>query len=340
MESWPWPGRRNGLVAFAVGLGVSHERDIDRAVAELGAGNLVAVPTETVYGLAGDATNPDAVRKIFAAKGRPAGHPLIAHLADVSWLERWCAHPPAAAFELGLAFWPGPLTIILHRGPEVPAEVTGGLATLAVRVPRHEVTREIIRRLGRPIAAPSANRFGAVSPTTAEHVRRDLGDPVAFIIDGGACDVGVESTILDLTGEDPVIARPGGISAADLESVLGRPVGVSSTGAIKASGTLPSHYSPNAEVVLVGSSQLAAAANHYARQGHRVGILSPGGLELDDSVNEAPFSNEPETAARQLYAGLRLLDAQGCEIIVAALPPEEGIGVAIADRLRRAAHKD
>lgn len=321
---------------------MSREADIARAVALLRAGELVAVPTETVYGLAADATNAAAVAKIFAAKGRPTGHPLIAHLASVEWLSRWTRDVPALALSLGRRFWPGPLTLIVGRGEGIPTVVTGGLDTVAVRVPAHELTRAIIEGLGRPIAAPSANRFGSVSPTTAEHVRRDLGDAVAFVVDGGACSVGVESTIVDLTGDAPVIARPGGISREDIEAVVGSQVPIRSQGEIKASGTLPSHYAPRAQVVLVDRAMLVDEANRLAARGRRVGVLLPDELRdgVDAAVVVASFSDVAEVAAQQLYAALRALDDRDCEVIVAALPPEVGLGAAIADRLRRAAYDD
>jgi len=321
---------------------VSKDEDVARAVELLRAGELVAVPTETVYGLAADATNPAAVAKIFAAKGRPTGHPLIAHLAAVDWLPRWTRDVSDMALALGHRFWPGPLTLILGRGPEIPTEVTGGLDTVAVRVPAHELTRAIIAALGRPIAAPSANRFGSVSPTTAEHVRRDLGDAVAFVVDGGPCAVGVESTIVDLTGDGPIIARPGGISREDIEAVVGAEVPIRAHGEIKASGTLPSHYAPRARVVLVARAELAREANRRAAAGERTGVLVPDELRsgVDAAVELAPFSDVAEQAAQQLYAALRSLDDRECEVIVAALPPEVGLGAAIADRLRRAAYED
>ena len=320
---------------------MSTAADIERAVAVLLAGDLVAVPTETVYGLAADATNPLAVAKIFAAKGRPAGHPLIAHLASVDWLGKWTANAPELAYELGRRFWPGPLTMIVGRGPAIPTEVTGGLQTVAVRVPAHETTRTIIERLGHPIAAPSANRFGSVSPTTAEHVRRDLGSAVTFIVDGGSCVVGVESTIIDLTGAEPVIVRPGGVSREQIEDVIGGPVELRSQGEIKAPGTLPSHYAPKAEVVLVAEAELCAEANRRAAQGRRVGVLLPARCSgsIDDQVIVCPVADDTATAAQQLYAALRFLDDRQCDVIIASVPPEQGIGAAIADRLRRAAYK-
>jgi L-threonylcarbamoyladenylate synthase len=323
---------------------LSQSSDIVRQAAEvLRAGGLVAVPTETVYGLAADATNEAAVAKIFAAKGRPSGHPLIAHIAGVDWLGRWAKSPPALAYELGRKFWPGPLTIIVGRGDGIPPVVTGGRDTLALRAPASDLTRAIIEELGHPIAAPSANRFGSVSPTRAEHVRADLGDAVDLIVDGGPCTVGVESTIVDLTGERPAIARPGGVTRAQLEEVIGSPVEVRSHGEIAAPGTLASHYAPRAEVLLVASeSELPEVVSRERRAGRRVGALCSrdAASRLPAEVVHQDFDLEPQKAAQQLYAGLRALDREGCEVIVAAEPKGPGMASAVADRLRRAAHRE
>lgn len=313
--------------------------DIARAAEILAAGGLVAVPTETVYGLAADATNPEAVAKIFAAKGRPSGHPLIAHLGDASWLEQWTTGVTPLAAKLGQTLWPGPLTLIVGRGTAIPLAVTGGRETLAVRVPGHETTRAIIEALGRPIAAPSANRFGSVSPTRAQHVRDDLGDAVDLVVDGGPCQVGVESTIVDLTGDAPVIARPGAVTREQLEALAGQPIAVRSQGEVAAPGTLASHYAPKAVLRLVPFESLAAAVAAELDAGTKVGALAPNSMaaQLRPAMH-APFEREPERAAEQLYAGLRQLDDAGCAVIIAALPSEDGIGAAVADRMRRAAH--
>ncbi|WP_442770390.1 L-threonylcarbamoyladenylate synthase, partial [Zoogloea ramigera] len=196
--------------------------DIQRAVQLLRQGELVALPTETVYGLGADALNPDAVAKIFAAKGRPSDHPLIVHLADASQIMTWAREVPKDAIALARAFWPGPLTLILKRDESVPDLVTGGQDTVGLRVPNHPVALELLRAFGSGVAAPSANRFGRISPTTAEHVRQELGERVALILDGGACAVGLESTIVDLSRGVPVILRPGAIGADDIARVLGR----------------------------------------------------------------------------------------------------------------------
>jgi L-threonylcarbamoyladenylate synthase len=211
--------------------------DIERAVALLRAGELVAFPTETVYGLGADAANPAAVAKIFAAKGRPQDHPLIVHLDGAAQLDAWARDIPAYAFELAEAFWPGPLTLILKRQPGVPDAVTGGQDTVGLRVPGHPLALELLRAFGGGLAAPSANRFGRISPTTARHVREELGEAVAMVLDGGPCQVGIESTILDCTGGAPRILRPGMVGAPALGRVLGRMPGYGAAGGPRVSGS-------------------------------------------------------------------------------------------------------
>lgn len=287
---------------------------IERAVTLLRAGGLVAFPTETVYGLGADAGNEAAVRRIFRVKGRPDSHPLIVHTAD-PW--SWTSSPPPVATLLAERFWPGPLTMILARNARVPDAVTGGQDTVGIRVPAHPAALTMLRRFGGGVAAPSANRFGRVSPTTARHVRDDLGADVDFILDGGPCDVGVESTIVDLTGEEPVILRPGGVTREALEKVLGHPVSVRLQSGTRAPGQLNSHYAPRATVVLGTAQDIGRRAEEWKRRGLRVEVL-------------------PDPAAHDLYASLREADARGADVIVVARPSEEGLGLAVADRLRKA----
>ncbi|NUR84717.1 MAG: threonylcarbamoyl-AMP synthase, partial [Nonomuraea sp.] len=224
--------------------------DIEQAAGVLRAGGLVAIPTETVYGLAADAENAAAVARIFEVKGRPPTHPLIVHVGGAGQLDAWAERVPATARLLADHFWPGPLTLVLPRGPRVPLETTGGLDTMAVRVPDHPVALALLSAFGGGVAAPSANRFGSVSPTTAGHVRAELGDAVDFVLDGGPCEVGVESTIVDVTGETPAVLRPGGVTREDLEAVLGHPLAVPATSHVRVPGQHPSHYAPRARVVL------------------------------------------------------------------------------------------
>ncbi len=311
---------------------------LEAAVAALVRGEVVGLPTETVYGLAADGTNAEAVRKIFAIKGRPADHPLILHLGDVSWLERFTVGAPQAAFLLADAFWPGPLSLVLRRSDVVPDEVTGGLATVAVRVPSHPIALEVLRAFDRPLAAPSANRFGEVSPTTKAHVERDLGDQVRLVLDGGPCEVGVESTIVDLSGERLRILRPGGISAEDIERVLGRQVGANDGMGPAVPGSLEAHYAPRAEVLVVRPDELVQRLARVLLSGRRIGVFStvrpPGDLPIDVLFRE---QGDPRSAAHDLYSTLRELDDAGCELILATLPEGAGIAEAVADRLRRAA---
>jgi L-threonylcarbamoyladenylate synthase len=310
--------------------------DVKHAAELLREGELVAFPTETVYGLGADAQSEAAVKKIFEAKGRPADHPLIVHLGAASWLDDWVTSAPELATALAQRFWPGPLTLVLERGARVPRVVTGGLDSVAVRVPAHPLALELLQAFGSAIAAPSANRFGNVSPTTAEHVRAELGDDV-FILDGGPSNVGVESTIVDLSRGAPVILRPGGVTREALEAVVGAAVPVSATVEVRAPGTLETHYAPRARVVLVDDADLTAEANRRTRAGERVGVLCRAPLAgLTPGIAALCLPESDEEAARALYAALRELDA-GVDVILAALPEETGLGLAIADRLRRAA---
>ncbi|MFC9646600.1 L-threonylcarbamoyladenylate synthase [Streptomyces mirabilis] len=313
--------------------------DIEMAAGVLRAGGLVAFPTETVYGLGANAEDPAAVSRIFQVKGRPSSHPLIVHLGGREHLDDWVEDVPATARLLAERFWPGPLTLVLRRGRRVPLEATGGLETVAVRVPDHPVALALLAAFGGGVTAPSANRFGQVSPTTAHHVGAELGDAVDFVLDGGPCEVGIESTIVDATGEIPSVLRPGGVTREDLEAVLGCPLAVHATSRVRVPGQHPSHYAPRARVVLVEPEKVVAEAELAQGLGHQVGVL------LSPSFADAPVKAHAVVAvpgslaayARGLYGFLRELDEQGCDLIVASLPVEEGLGLAIANRLRRAA---
>ncbi|GGO11243.1 threonylcarbamoyl-AMP synthase [Microbispora rosea subsp. aerata] len=313
--------------------------DIEKAAGVLRAGGLVAFPTETVYGLGANAENPAAVARVFQVKGRPSSHPLIVHIADPRRLGDWVEEVPATARLLAERFWPGPLTLVLRRGRRVSREATGGMETVAVRVPGHPVALALLSAFGGGVAAPSANRFGSVSPTTAGHVRAELGDAVDFVLDGGPCDVGVESTIVDLTGDAPEVLRPGGVTREDLEAALGRPLAVPATSRIRVPGQHPSHYAPRARVILVEPEKVVAEAELAQELGHRVGVFLPpafaGAPVKAHAVVELPASTS--AYARGLYGFLRELDQRGCDLIVASLPEERGLGLAIANRLRRAA---
>ena len=310
--------------------------DIGRAVDILSAGGLVAFPTETVYGLGADASREDAVAKIFAVKGRPRAHPLIVHLAPEARLDDWAIDVPAAARALAAAAWPGPLTIILRRGPRVSPATTGGGDTVGLRVPAHPLAQALLRAFGGGIAAPSANRFGAVSPTTANHVAADLGDEVGYLLDGGPCDVGVESTIVDLSRDRAVLLRPGGRPREAIEAITG-PLGAADAAAPAAPGTLASHYAPRALVIAVALDEVPAAV---AAATGRIAVLAPAHAfahwpEL--RAHAHPLPDDDAGMARALYAALRDLDAAGVDVVIAALPPAAGLGEAVGDRLLRAA---
>jgi L-threonylcarbamoyladenylate synthase len=296
---------------------------VAHAVDVLRGGGVVAIPTETVYGLAADVTNPQAVARVFAVKGRPADHPLIVHAASLDALGGYVAAITPSLRALAARFWPGPLTAIVARGPRTPLAVTGGQETVAVRVPDHPLTHAILAALGRPLVAPSANRFGHVSPTSAAHVRADLGDDVDLIVDGGETRVGVESTIVDLTANVPAVLRAGAITPTQLGDALGVPVVTRAGGDVRAPGMLASHYAPRARVVLVDADAREGEAQRRAQAGERVALLT--------------LPDDPAAAARALYATLRALDADDYDAILATLPPATEANAAVRDRLSRAA---
>ncbi|WKE73606.1 L-threonylcarbamoyladenylate synthase [Streptomyces sp. WP-1] len=313
--------------------------DIEQAAGVLRAGGLVALPTETVYGLGANAEDPAAVARIFQVKGRPPTHPLIVHIGHADLLDDWVQDVPAAARLLAEHLWPGPLTLVLRRGRRVPLEATGGLDTVAVRVPDHPVALALLAAFGGGVTAPSANRFGSVSPTTTDHVRAELGSAVDFVLEGGPCAVGVESTIVDVTGDTPSILRPGGVTREELEAVVGCPFEVPSSSRVRVPGQHPSHYAPRARVVLVEPEKVLAEAELAQEAGHQVGVFLPassaGAVAKVHAVVPVPRSTA--AYARELYGFLRGFDEQGCDLIFASLPAEEGLGLAIANRLRRAA---
>lgn len=298
---------------------------IARAVEILRKGGLVAFPTETVYGLGADAANPRALAHLFAVKGRPTDHPVIVHVARAAQLDELGRDVSDVAHTFADAFWPGPLTIVVRRDVErVAPEATGGRDTVGIRVPDHPVALALLDGFGGGVAAPSANRFGRVSPTTAQHVRDDLGDDVDFVLDGGPSAVGVESTIVDVSGPKPLILRVGGIGAEQLAEVNGCALAYRTDGAIAAPGTLASHYAPNARVELLEARMLEIRAAQLRADGLSVGILAAP-ADVDDY-------------ARVLYQRLRALDRRGVDVILAVAPTDgAGIGAAVADRLRRAA---
>jgi len=323
---------------------VADEESIARAADLLRDGGVVAFPTETVYGLGADAMNQAAVARVFRIKGRPLDHPVIVHIARAAALDDWARDIPESARSLAEAFWPGPLTLILKRAPQVPDAVTGGQDTVGLRVPEHPVAQALLEAFGREdgeqpsrgLAAPSANKFGHVSPTTAMHVRADLGDEVDMVLDGGAAEFGIESTILDLSGEQPSILRPGAVSAEEIERVLGAPLQAPDVEAPRASGTRPVHYAPRAKVRLVRRVEMLEVL--ASRKGQRYGVLA-----LEVTVPRLAVALQrvcPAIALRyahELYANLRALDAQNVSQILVEAPPRSAAWNAINDRLARAA---
>lgn len=315
-----------------------HKADIDRAVEVLRSGGLVAFPTETVYGLGADASNPEAIKKIYAAKGRPRNHPLIVHLSDATRIGMWAAAMPEAGERLAQRFWPGPLTLIVKRAPGVSDLVTGGQDTIALRVPAHAVAQALLTAFGGGIAAPSANRYGRVSATTAEHVRDEFGSAVDYVVDGGPSEVGIESTIVDVSGTRPALLRPGSITAQEIEKVLEAPLALAGIESPRAPGTLAKHYAPRTALMLMEADLLLELAGSMTRQGHKVAVLARSALQpLVSGLTWIAAPPDPAGFAHDLYANLRMLDRAGCAAILVEQPPLEPAWAAVHDRLSRAA---
>lgn len=312
--------------------------DLETAVAALRRGGLVAFPTETVYGLGADASSATALARLYAVKRRPVDHPVIVHVADASLLDTVARDITPAARRLASECWPGPLTLIVARRDDtIHAAASGGRATVGLRVPDHPVAQSLLRAFGRGVAAPSANRFGRVSPTTAAHVRADLGDDVDVVLDGGACRVGLESTIVDCTGTaTPRVLRVGGIALDRIADLIGAAPSLDDRGEVAAPGTLRSHYAPDARLVLVSEAELAPTIERY--RDTALAVLALASVAIDvTGVTVLPQPHDVDDFARVLYARLREADAARIEILVVVLPPAGGIGDAIRDRLRRAA---
>ncbi len=310
---------------------------IEQAAALLRAGELVAFPTETVYGLGADAANPAAVAKIFAAKGRPAGHPLIVHLSGLAATQAWARALPAEARRLAEAFWPGPLTLVLPKAERVSPVITGGQDTVALRAPAHPIARALLAAFGGGIAAPSANRYGRISPTRAGDVREELGDAVALVLDGGACEVGLESTIVACPGGSVTLLRPGAVSRSQLVDVVGCVLDADAASP-RAPGRVRSHYAPRTPLALLDRAALAAEVARARTAGSRIAVMARG-----DPVADLPASawrrmpDSPSDYARVLYAELRELDRAGVTRILVESVPDSEAWAAIADRLARAA---
>lgn len=310
---------------------------IEKAAALLNAGELVAFPTETVYGLGGDAGNPAAVARIFAAKGRPASHPLIVHVSNLAAARRWAIAFPDSAARLAEAFWPGPLTLVVPKSDQVLAEVTGGQPTVALRAPAHPVARALLAAFGRGIAAPSANRYGRISPTRADDVREELGDRVAMVLDGGDCDVGLESTIVACLDDQVMLLRPGAVSRMQIADVVGLLTDPDAA-APRAPGSGHSHYAPQTPLAIVDGADLNARIEDALRRGERLAVLTHAVAPIaPERITWRPLPAEPSAYGHDLYATLRALDRAGAaRIFVEAVPATEA-WEAIADRLRRAA---
>lgn len=317
------------------------EDDVARAAQLLRQGGLVAFPTETVYGLGARADDPGALRRIFEAKRRPTDHPLIVHLPGAHALDDWARDVPDRARRLAKLFWPGSLTLILRRKPGVPDLVTGGQDTLGLRVPNHPVALALLDAVGCGLAAPSANRFGRLSPTTAAHVVEELGDAVDAVLDGGACHVGLESTIVDLTAVRPRLLRPGAVTDDALAEVLGAPLAGAGDDAPRAPGTLPTHYAPTTPMQVVDKDRVRPRVQEVL-EGHDglVSVLAFGSSRVDDA--RCLWVTMPDDSAsygRELYARLREADRTDCHLIVVERPPSGPSWVAAHDRLNRAAAK-
>ncbi len=314
---------------------------IKRATTLLLNGKLVAIPTETVYGLGADAKNPIAVQNIYTVKGRPATNPLIIHIPNEGAIIDWAIDIPENAWKLAKAFWPGPLTLILKRHPSVPKIVTGGQDTVALRVPNHPLTLTLLSQFGGGIAAPSANRYGRISPTTAEHVEKALGSDVDYILDGGPCTLGIESTIVSLVDPSPIILRQGSISALELTKILGGKLSdKKELSTVKVPGSSQSHYAPRQPLYLLEKEKLFATLSQLSKENKSSSVLCFG-----EQPAVTPFlistwirmSSHPKDCAQQLYQHLHILDKTDSNCILVEMPPKTPEWLAITDRLQRAA---
>ncbi len=314
-------------------------QDINRAARLLKEGRLVAIPTETVYGLGADASNLKALQVLYALKGRPGNHPVIVHLRSFDQISDWASQVPPLAERLAHHFWPGPITMIFRKQPHVLAQITGGQDTVAIRIPRHELTLALLEAFGGGLAAPSANKFGRLSPTSATAVANEFGDQVAYILDGGFCDVGIESTIIDLTADIPRILRPGMVSQERLAEIAGDVTFSTTPTGVRAPGTLKSHYSPSTPLQLAARDQIEPLVLEMKQDSLEAAVLSfqqPYRGEKHWIV----AADDPESYARSLYTNLRNLDSLNCDRIIVERVPEDDSWSGIRDRLERASYRE
>ncbi|MBS0378008.1 MAG: threonylcarbamoyl-AMP synthase [Proteobacteria bacterium] len=312
--------------------------ELESAVQALRDGELIAFPTETVYGLGANAQNPAAVRKIFELKGRPASHPVIVHLDSPRFLHRWVREVPEPANRLAEAFWPGPLTMVMPRAAHVHDVITGGQDTIAIRVPAHPMAQQILTAFGGGLAAPSANRYGRISPTRAEHVREEFGDALRVILDGGECQIGLESTIVAFAGDQVRLLRPGSVTAAQLREVVGELAIGAEADSPRVPGGTPTHYAPSTPLTIVPAGEVDAQADAASSGGRRVAVLAQRlPLRSHKYVTWINAGRRPEAYARDLYNNLRTLDRAGCQRILVQSVPDGEAWDAVRDRLVRAA---
>lgn len=319
-------------------------RQIELAAGLLRSGKVIAFPTETVYGLGADISQSQAIEKIFAIKRRPSNHPLITHFADITDLEYWASEIPTAAWLLAEHFWPGPLTLILHKSDRIPYSVTGGQDTVGLRIPQHPIAQALLRALGsrQAIAAPSANRFGHLSPTSAIHVREEFKNQIGMILDGGSCEVGLESTIVSCIGKTVMLLRPGGISVDAIENLLRQKIlNNSLSHSVRVSGSLPAHYAPDTPLEICPTgNELWARASWFQQQGMRTAIVthsSPPGTHKEH-FDFILMPDDPVTYGKILYATLRKLDQLGYDQFLIEAPPNRLDWLAVTDRLQRASY--
>lgn len=314
------------------------QAELEAAVDALRDGELVAFPTETVYGLGANASNPAAVRKVFELKGRPPSHPVIVHIDQAKYLKRWVRDVPAAAAKLAEAFWPGPLTLVLPRAEGVHDEVTGGQDTVAIRIPSHPMARQLLDAFGGGIAAPSANRFGRLSATRAEHVQDEFGDAVKVILDGGECQLGLESTIVSCVGEEVRLLRPGSITVGQLRDVVGEVAVGADRASPRVPGSTVAHYAPTTPLTIVPGGELDALAASLSGGGQRIAVLAQRlPMKTYETVTWINAGKRAEAFGHDLYANLRTLDKAGCARILVQEVPGDERWDAVRDRIARAA---